>query len=52
MKEYLKKYQSVICIVAAVALLGTAAFCGWHICHHYAQVEEQTEAFAEIAEVV
>ena len=52
MKEYLKKYQSVICIVAAVALLGAAAFCGWHICHHYAQVEEQTEAFAEIAEVV
>jgi len=52
MKEYLKKYQSVICIVAAVALLGAAAFCGWHICHHYAQVDEQTEAFAEIAEVV
>ena len=52
MKEYLKKYQSVICIVAAVALLGAAAFCGWHICRHYAQVDEQTEAFAEIAEVV
>lgn len=52
MKEYLKKYQSVICIVAAVALLGAAAFCGWHIYHHYAQVDEQTEAFAEIAEVV
>jgi sortase B len=52
MKEYLKKYQSVICIVAAVCLLGAAAFCGWHICRHYAQVDEQTEAFAEIAEVV
>ena len=52
MKEYLKKYQSVICTIAAVALLGAAAFCGWHICHHYAQVDEQTETFAEIAEVV
>ena len=48
----LKKYQSGICIVAAVALLGAAAFCGYHIYHHYAQVDEQTEAFEEIAEVV
>ena len=48
----LKKYQSVICIAAAVALLGAAAFCGCHIYHHYAQVDEQTEAFEEIAEVV
>ena len=48
----LKKYKSIICTIAAVALLGAAAFCGWHICHHYAQMDEQTEAFAEIAEVV
>ena len=48
----LKNYQSGICIVAAVALLGAAAFCGYHIYHHYAQVDEQTEAFEEIAEVV
>lgn len=48
----LKKYQPVICTIAAVCLLGAAAFCGWHIYHHYAQVDEQTEAFAEIAEVV
>ena len=48
----LKKYKSIICTIVAVALLGAAAFCGWHICHHYAQVDEQTEAFAEIAEVV
>ena len=27
MKEYLKKYQSVICIAAAVCLLGAAVFC-------------------------
>ena len=48
----LKKYQSGICIVAAVALLGAAAFCGYHIYHHYAQVEEQTEAFEQMAELV
>lgn len=48
----LKKYQSVICTIAAVCLLGAAAFCGWHIYNHYAQVDEQTEAFDEIAEVV
>ena len=46
MKEYLKKYQSVICIVAAVCLLGMAAFCGFHVYDHYAHQNEQTEAFA------
>ncbi len=49
MKEYLKKYQSVICITAAVCLLGAAAFCGFHVCDHYAHQNEQTEAFEEIA---
>ena len=44
MKDYLKKYKKQICLTAAVCLLGTAAFCGFHIYHHYAQVEEQTEA--------
>ena len=52
MKEYLKKYQSVICIAAAVCLLGAAAFCGFHVCDHYAYRNEQTEAFEEIAEKV
>ena len=48
----MKKYISQICIAAAVCLLGTAAFCGFQIYHHYKQVEEQTEAFEQIAEVV
>lgn len=48
----LKKYQSVICIVAAVTLLGAAAFCGFHIYHHYTQVDEQEEVFDSLAEVV
>lgn len=48
----LKKYQSVICIIAAVALLGAAAFCGYHIYDHYAQVDEQIKVFDELAEVV
>ena len=52
MKEYLKKYQSVICIAAAVCLLGAAAFCGFHVCDHYAHQNEQTEAFEEIAQKV
>ena len=52
MKDYLKKYKKQICLTAAVCLIGTAAFCGFHIYHHYAQVEEQTEAFEQIAEVV
>ena len=43
----LKKYQSGICIVAAVALLGAAAFCGYHIYHHYAQVDEQTWSYVK-----
>ena len=48
----MKNYKSIICVVAAVCLLGTAAFCGFRIYHHYAQVDEQTEAFEEIAEMV
>lgn len=52
MKEYLKKYQSVICIAVAVCLLGAAAFCGFHVCDHYAHQSEQTEAFEEIADKV
>ncbi len=48
----MKNYKSIICVVAAVCLLGTAAFCGFRIYHHYAQVDEQTEAFKEIAEMV
>ena len=48
----MKKYVMQICIVAAVCLLGAAAFCGFQIYHHYAQVEEQTEAFEQMAELV
>lgn len=48
----IKKYQSIICIVAAVALLGAAVFCGYHIYDHYAQVDEQKEVFDGLAEVV
>ena len=48
----MKNYKTIICVAAAVCLLGTAAFCGFRIYHHYAQVDEQTEAFEEIAEMV
>jgi|GEM_PF-4107813 len=48
----MKNYKTIICVTAAVCLLGTAAFCGFRIYHHYAQVDEQTEAFEEIAEMV
>ena len=48
----LKKYKSIICIAAAVTFLGAAVFCGFKIYSHYQQIDEQTEAFAEIAEVV
>lgn len=48
----MKNYKSIICVAAAVCLLGTAAFCGFRIYHHYARVDEQTEAFEEIAEMV
>ena len=48
----MKKYQSMICLIAAVCFLGTAAFSVYHIYDHYAQLDEQTEVFDEIAEVV
>ena len=48
----MKKYQSIICLVVAVCLLGTAAFSIYHIYDHYEQLDEQTEVFDEIAEVV
>ena len=48
----LKKYQSVICIIAAACLLGAAAFCGYHIYAHSAQVDELEEVFDSLAEVV
>lgn len=47
----MKNYKSIICVVAAVCLLGTAAFCGFRIYHYYAEVDEQTEAFEEIETV-
>lgn len=48
----MKKYKSIICVVAAVCLLSTAAFSVYHIYDHYEQLDEQTEVFDEIAEVV
>lgn len=48
----MKKYKKQICLIAAVCLLGTAAFCGYHIYDHYADEAEQTEAFENIAEIV
>ena len=39
----MKNYKSIICVVAAVCLLGTAAFCGFRIYHYYAEVDEQTD---------
>ena len=38
------KMKKYICLIAAVCLLGTAAFCGYHIYDHYAHEAEQTEA--------
>lgn len=48
----MKNYKSIICTLAAVCLLGTAAFCGYQIYDHFAHEAEQIEALAEIAEVV
>ena len=48
----MKNYKSIICVVAAVYLLGPAAFCGFRIYHYYAEVDEQTVTFEEIAEMV
>ena len=47
-----KNYKTIFCTAAAVTFLGAAAFCGFKIYSHYQQIDEQTEAFAEIAEVV
>ncbi len=41
----MKDYKKIICLTAAVCLLGTAAFCCYHIYDHYADEAEQTEAF-------
>ena len=38
----MKNYKSIICVAAAVCLLGTAAFCGFRIYHHYAQAVSYT----------
>lgn len=48
----MKNYKTIICIAAAVCLLGAAAFCGYHIYEHYANTAEQTEAFEQIADKV
>ena len=48
----MKKYKTQICITAAVLLFAAAVFCGFQVYHHNAQVDEQTEAFEQIAEFV
>ncbi len=48
----LKRYKTILFIAAAVIFLGAAIFCGFKIYSHYQQIDEQTEAFAEIAQVV
>ncbi len=48
----MKKYTKIICMIAAVCLLGTAAFCGFRIYSHYAHESKQEEVFEKIAEVV
>lgn len=48
----MKDYKKIICLTAAVCLLGAAAFCGYHIYDHYAHEAEQTEAFEDIAKIV
>ena len=32
----MKDYKKIICLAAAVCLLGTAVFCGYRIYDHYA----------------
>ena len=48
----MKKYTKIICMIAAVCLLGAAAFCGFRIYSHYAHESKQEEDFEKIAEVV
>lgn len=48
----MKKYTKIICMIAAVCLLGTAAFCSFRIYSHYAHESKQEEVFEKIAEVV
>lgn len=46
------KMKKYICLIDNLCLLGTAAFCGYHIYDHYAHEAEQTEAFEYIAEIM
>ena len=48
----MKKYTKIICMIAAVCLLGAAAFCGFRIYSHYAHESKQEEVFEKIAKVV
>lgn len=46
------KYKKYICIIAAVCLLGTAAFCGYQVYNHYSNEAKQTEVFQELVQTV
>ena len=43
----MKKYTKIICMIAAVCLLGAAAFCGFRIYSHYAHESKQEEVFGK-----
>lgn len=43
------KHKKQICIIAAIALLGIAAFCGYQIYHHYTQEARELQVFDELA---
>jgi len=49
---FMGKYKKNICIIAAVALLGVTAFCGYQIYHHYSQETEQVEVFDHLAKIM
>lgn len=46
------KYKKYICMIAAVCLLGTAAFCGYQVYTHYSNEAKQTEVFQELVQTV
>ena len=48
----MKDYKKIICLIAAVCLLGAAVFCCFHIYRHYSAQTEQEEAFEDMAKVM
>lgn len=48
----MKNYKKTLCIIAAVCLFWTAAFCGVHIYAHFASESKQVKDFADMADTV